>query len=94
MARETELPVETTSFVGRTRELAALAALLAGERLVTLTGVGASASPGSRCGPRRRPGRHSRTAHGSRRPQAGEPQLVAARAALERTIRAAIGDPA
>src|SRR5919107_4489535 len=36
------LPVQLTSFVGRRAELAAVAALLRGRRLVTLTGVGGS----------------------------------------------------
>src|ERR687889_1849669 len=36
------LPVHLTSFVGRRAELAAVAALLGGRRLVTLTGVGGS----------------------------------------------------
>jgi hypothetical protein len=36
------LPVQLTSFVGRRAELAAVAALLGGRRLVTLTGVGGS----------------------------------------------------
>jgi non-specific serine/threonine protein kinase len=38
--RRDNLPLQLTSFVGRTRELAALAALLETDRLVTLTGVG------------------------------------------------------
>jgi predicted ATPase/DNA-binding CsgD family transcriptional regulator len=36
------LPVQLTSFVGRERELAVLRALLAGERLLTITGAGGS----------------------------------------------------
>src|SRR5262249_8379669 len=36
------LPVVLTSFVGREREVAALHALLAGERLLTITGAGGS----------------------------------------------------
>jgi predicted ATPase/DNA-binding CsgD family transcriptional regulator len=42
MADATTLPVHLTSFVGRRAELAAVAALLRGRRLVTLTGVGGS----------------------------------------------------
>jgi predicted ATPase/class 3 adenylate cyclase len=39
-ARPTNLPVERTSFVGRHRELARIAELLTGTRLLTLTGPG------------------------------------------------------
>ena len=45
------LPAELTSFVGRRGEVAEVKRLLAGSRLVTLTGVGGSARPGWRCGP-------------------------------------------
>src|SRR5581483_239872 len=41
-AERPELPLQTTSFVGRDAELAELEALLRGHRLVTLTGLGGS----------------------------------------------------
>jgi MoxR-like ATPase len=41
-ARRDRLPRPRTSFVGRSRELDAVAAQLAAHRLVTLTGVGGS----------------------------------------------------
>lgn len=40
MVRELTLPIEITTFVGRQRELAALATLVDAERLVTVTGPG------------------------------------------------------
>jgi hypothetical protein len=44
------LPVELTSLVGRRDELAQVKRLLAGSRLVTLTGSAGPARPGWRCG--------------------------------------------
>src|SRR5579872_1471505 len=42
MAARQDLPIETTSFVGRTRALAQLKRLLSTERLLTITGLGGS----------------------------------------------------
>ena len=44
------VPVATSSFIGRDAELGALGELLRHERLVTLTGSGGSAKPDWRCG--------------------------------------------
>src|SRR5215213_5278386 len=44
------LPLETTSFVGRERELGEVEGLLGRTRLLTLTGVGVLARRGSPCG--------------------------------------------
>jgi len=47
VARSNNLSIQLTSFIGREREIAQVKGFLSGTRLLTLTGTGVPASPGS-----------------------------------------------